>query len=129
MMQQVIERWHELLDQDQLHLLPDLLSETVLFHSPVVHTPQKGTRITTATLTAAFKVLKNGHFHYTRELIGEYDALLEFETEIDGIFVNGVDIIQCNDEGLIVDFKVMIRPLKAIQAVQESMARQLEVFA
>lgn len=134
-----IDQWHQLVDaigtetsddQARLQLLTEkldaLLADEVTFHSPVVHTPQEGKEITKLYLIGAFHVLGNDHFKYLREVISEQDAILEFETQIDGISVNGVDMIRWNDEGKIVDFKVMVRPLKAINKVHGMMGQMLE---
>jgi hypothetical protein len=91
----------------------------------VVHTPQRGKAVTAAYLNAAFQVFFNPSFHYVREVVGKTDAALEFETEIDGIVVNGVDLIKWNDAGKIVEFKVMVRPLKAINLIHQKMAEML----
>ena len=103
-----------------------MLAEEATFHSPVVHTPQVGKAITRKYLAAAFEVLNGEQFRYVREIIGPNDAMLEFETEIDGIYIDGVDIIRWNDEGRITDFKVMLRPLKAVNAVHAKMAEMLQ---
>ena len=103
-----------------------LLADDVVFHSPVVHTPQVGKRITTHYLMAAVQVFFNPTFRYVREVVGERDAVLEFETTVDGILVNGVDMVSWNDEGLITSFKVMVRPLKAIQLIHEKMTAMLQ---
>jgi hypothetical protein len=97
-----------------------------VFVSPIVHTPQRGKAITAAYLGAAFAVFFNPSFRYVREIVGEHDAALEFETEIDGITVNGVDLIKWNAAGRIVEFKVMVRPLKAINLIHERMAALLQ---
>jgi hypothetical protein len=100
-----------------------------VFHSPVVHSPQRGPALAKLYLMGAFRVLAGERpFRYVREIVGERDAALEFVTEIDGILVNGVDLIRWNDEGRIDDFKVLLRPLKAIQTVQAEMARMLEAL-
>jgi hypothetical protein len=91
----------------------------------VVHTPQVGKAIVMAYLVAASHVLGNDEFHYVRELVDGNDMMLEFVTEIDGITINGVDIIRWGDDGKISDFKVMVRPLKAINKLWEMMAAQL----
>jgi hypothetical protein len=106
--------------------LTALLAEDAVFHSPVVHTPQRGRKLTATYLSAAFHVFFNPTFRYVREIVGASDAMLEFETEIDGILVNGVDIIKWNDTGQIVDFKVMLRPLKAIDLIRQKMAVLLQ---
>ena len=90
-----------------------------------MHTPQGGKAVTKSYLSAAFHVLFNSTFRYVREIRGPWDAMLEFETEIDGILVNGVDIIKWNMSGKIIEFKVMVRPLKAINLVHERMAAML----
>lgn len=121
-----IEVWHRLVQQRDTRGLDALLDEEAVFLSPVVHTPQRGKRIATAYLSAAFQVFFNPTFRYVREIVGASDAMLEFETEIDGVLVNGVDIIKWNDAGRIVEFKVMIRPLKAINLIHQRMAAMMQ---
>lgn len=126
--QQTIHDWHEILQTQNTQRLSEILAEDVVFHSPVMHRPQEGKPLTTMYLTAAFMVFYNPTFTYVREVLQDNNAILEFTTEIDGIIVNGVDMIQCDDEGKIVDFKVMIRPLKAIQLIHQKMMEMLEKF-
>ena len=121
-----IDNWHDIVRTRDASRLGDLLADDVVFYSPVVHTPQLGKAITTAYLSAAVKVFGNESFRYVREVIGESDAVLEFETEIDGIIVNGVDMIKWNDAGKIVEFKVMVRPLKAINLIHQKMGEMLQ---
>ena len=118
--------WHRLVRDHDPSGLNVLLAEDVVFHSPVVHTPQLGRKLAAGYLTAAFHVFFNPTFRYVREIVGTSDAMLEFETEIDGILVNGVDLIKWNDVGQIVEFKVMIRPLKAINLIHQRMASMLQ---
>ena len=120
-----VDTWHALVDSQDARGLDSLLAEDAVFVSPVVHTPQRGKAMTQAYLSAAFRVFFNPTFRYVREIRGPSDAMLEFETNIDGVSVNGVDIIKWNEEGRIVEFKVMIRPLKAIQLIHERMAAML----
>jgi hypothetical protein len=120
-----IDVWHRLVQERNPRGLDTLLAEDAVFVSPVVHTPQRGKKITTAYLSAAFQVFFNPTFRYVREIVGSSDAMLEFETEIDGILVNGVDIIHWNAEGRITEFKVMLRPLKAVHLIHERMAAML----
>jgi len=121
-----LARWHAYMEGgSDPALLSDLLAEDAVFHSPVVHTPQKGKPIVMAYLVAASHVLGNDSFHYVRELVDGDEMMLEFVTELDGIAINGVDIIRWNGSGQITDFKVMVRPLKAINKVWEMMATQL----
>ena len=118
--------WHQIVREGNGSGVAALLADDVVFHSPVVHTPQVGKRITTHYLMAAVQVFFNPSFHYVREVVGERDAVLEFETTVDGILVNGVDMVSWNDDGLITSFKVMVRPLKAIQLIHEKMAAMLQ---
>ncbi len=120
-----VEKWHEVVRTRDAGLLDALLADDVVFYSPVVHTPQVGKAITAMYLAAAMHVFGNDSFKYVREVIGESDAVLEFETEIDGITVNGVDMIRWNADGRVTEFKVMVRPLKAINVIHEKMAALL----
>ena len=126
MIKTTIAHWHNLLENGNAAGLDTLLADDAVFHSPIVHTPQYGKALTKMYLSAAFMVLYNDTFTYVREVVGERDAVLEFEVEIDGIKVNGVDMIKCDDEGKIVDFKVMVRPLKAVNLIHEKMMAMLE---
>jgi hypothetical protein len=126
MMLDTITRWHNLVQTRNVKDLDALLAEEVVFHSPVVHAPQQGKAITLLYLKAAFRVFFNESFRYIREVRGSHDAVLEFQVEIEGVTVNGVDMLQWNDDGRIVDFKVMIRPLKAINLIHQKMAALLQ---
>ncbi len=117
-----VARWHRALADRDPVALPPLFAEEAVFVSPVVHTPQRGRPLVVAYLGAAFKVFGTPAFRYLREVVGERDAVLEFETEIDGVLVNGVDMLRWDDAGRIVEFKVMVRPLRAIQTVHAKMA-------
>jgi hypothetical protein len=122
-----LTKWHAYIEHgSDPALLADLLAEDAVFHSPVVHTPQHGKAIVMAYLLAAAQVLGNDAFHYVRELVDGDEVMLEFVTELDAITINGVDIIRFNSEGKISDFKVMVRPLKAINKVWEMMGAQLQ---
>ena len=121
-----LQRWFDWMEGDHSpDGLAGQLAENVVFRSPVVHTPQEGKQITLAYLTAAGQTLGGDTFRYVRAFDCGNKAVLEFECEMDGIHVNGVDMIQWNDEGQITDFKVMVRPLKAIQTVHAAMGAML----
>jgi ketosteroid isomerase-like protein len=121
----VVTRWHRLVATRDVGGLASILADDVVFHSPVVHTPQRGKTVTMQYLSAAFLVFFNDTFRYVREVVGPRDAVLEFEVVIDGVVVNGVDMMRWDDDGRIVDFKVMVRPLKAITLIHERMAAML----
>lgn len=121
-----IETWHRLIEQKNAAGLNDILADDAVFHSPVVHTPQRGKALTKMYLSAAIMVLGSSHFKYVREVIGESDAVLEFTAEINGILINGVDMVHWNSDGKIDDFKVMVRPLKAVNLLHGLMKQMLE---
>jgi len=125
--QQALANWHKIAaNGSKADELATIIHQDAVFHSPVVHTPQRGQAIVVAYLSAAGKTLGNDSFHYDREVVGEGTVVLEFSTEMEGIAVNGIDMITFDDQGMITDFKVMVRPLKAINKVWEMMGRQLE---
>ncbi len=120
-----IVRWFELLKAGDASKIEDLLSDDAVFLSPAVHTPQAGKALVAKYLRAAMTVLNNGTFRYTNEWFAENSAVLEFEVDIDGVFINGADFIFWNAEGRIHTFKVMVRPFKALNALVSLMGRQL----
>ncbi|MUM15707.1 nuclear transport factor 2 family protein [Mycobacterium sp. CBMA271] len=128
MINSVVETWHGIISGANPEALNGLLHDDVVFHSPVVFTPQRGKAVTTMYLMAAFATLAGSDqdFRYVKEILDGNSAALEFESTIDGKYVNGVDIITCDDAGKIVEFKVMIRPLQAINAIHEKMRAALE---
>jgi hypothetical protein len=124
-MNTTVEQWHAVVRSQDPSGLDEILADDAVFFSPVVHSAQRGKALTKAYLSAAFVVFFNPSFRYVREIVGASDAMLEFETTIDGIVVNGVDIIRWNSAGKIVEFKVMVRPLKAITIIHERLAQML----
>jgi hypothetical protein len=121
-----IQIWHQLVRERDTGGLDALLADEATFYSPVVHTPQVGKAITKMYLAAAFHVFFNESFRYVREVSAHRDAVLEFEVELDGITVNGVDMIKWNEAGKITQFKVMLRPLKAVNLIHQKMAAMLQ---
>ena len=122
----LIHKWHDLINNDDLNKLDAILADDAVFSSPVVFNPMKGKEITKMYLYAAGQSFNMDKFKYTREIHDEMYSVLEFETYIDEISVNGVDMIEWNEDGKIKDFKVMIRPFKAVQKVQEKMVEALD---
>lgn len=121
-----LANWHALVRSRDVGGLPTLLADDVVFYSPVVYTPQVGKAVTLLYLTAAFHIFLDESFHYVRELSDAHGAILEFQVELDGITVNGVDMLTWNAEGKIVEFKVMLRPLKAVNLIHQKMAAMLQ---
>jgi hypothetical protein len=122
----LIHKWHEVVNSDDLDSLGNLIAEGAVFSSPVVFTPMEGKEITMMYLHAAGQSFNMEKFKYTKEIHDGMSSVLEFETYIDDISVNGVDMIEWNEDGKISNFKVMIRPFKAVQKVQEKMVEALE---
>lgn len=121
-----VAAWHAYMASGgDADLLSAQLAEDAVFHSPVVHSPQEGKAKVMLYLLSAAKVLGNESFAYVREIVDGNDALLEFTSEIDGIKINGIDLIHFGDDGKIKDFKVMVRPVKAVNKLWEMMAAQL----
>ena len=117
--------WHEVVETGNVGLLADILSDDVVFISPVVHTHQKGKAITQLYLSAAAKVFNSGDFKYVREYLDDTGAIMEFETQVDGVYVNGVDMLRWNEAGLLTEFKVMLRPLQAVNLLHQKMGEML----
>ena len=122
-----LDKWYGYMKSHDTAALWDLLQPDAVFESPVVHTPKRGRDITFKYLASAIEVLNGDSFRYLGEWRGDDSAVLEFATEIAGIAINGVDIIRFADDGRIVHFKVMVRPLKAINLLHRMMAEQLAV--
>jgi SnoaL-like domain len=120
-----LDLWHDYFKSHDLADLDALLADDAVFESPVVHTPQVGKAITFKYLASAAKVLGGEGFRYTGEWHAENSAILEFENVIDGIKINGIDMIWWNDNQKITRFKVMVRPLKAVNMLHQMMGAQL----
>ncbi len=123
-----LERWHKGLESKDSNFLDEILDDSCVFTSPIVFKPIEGKEMSKLYLMGAGQTFDMRRFKYVRELVDGLDTVLEFETYIDDISVNGVDIIRWNEEGRITDFKVMIRPLQAIGALQKKMSEALESF-
>lgn len=119
------ETWERIVATGDAAPLDGILADDVIFESPVVHTPQVGRAIARAYLLGALEALNRPAFRFTRRWSAERSAVLEFQTTVEGLAINGVDIIDWNAEGKITRFKVMVRPLKALNAVQQAMGRVL----
>jgi len=138
MIKENIKKWHDHIKGEFLGGLDELLADDVIFYSPIVFSPQNGKELTTLYLMAAGNTfggdkakdgtLEGSSFKYTKEILEGNQAMLEFETQIDGKYINGVDIITFNESGKISEFKVMIRPLQAVQIIHEQMQKMLTQY-
>lgn len=120
-----LDKWYAYMTSHDTAVLWDLLHPEAVFESPVVHTPQRGRDITFKYLVSASKVLGGPTFKYLGEWTNDSGAVLEFENEVDGIRINGVDIISFDADDRITHFKVMVRPLKAINLLHQLMGAEL----
>ena len=119
-----MELWHDIIKERNPERLDQVLADDCIFHSPILHTPQRGKDLTKYYLAGAMMVF-NDSFHYVKEVVTPEHAVLEFVCDIDGIIINGVDILTFNEDGMIKEFKVMIRPLKAIELMHTKMRELL----
>ncbi len=139
MIEKCIATWHDYILGKNPDVLDNLIADECVFFSPIVFSPQKGKDLTIMYLRAAGGTLGGqgmpgegkpaenaGKFKYTKEVLSGNYAMLEFESEVDGKYLNGIDIITCNDEGKIIEFRVMVRPLQAINAIHAAMKKMLE---
>ena len=120
-----IEGWHRAVETRDARALDEILADDAVFQSPVVHRPQVGKPIVKTYLAAALTALGGESFRYLNEWVGENSAVLEFSTNVQGIEINGVDIISWNEAGKITGFKVMVRPLKAVNLLHQLIGAQL----
>ncbi|WP_084371989.1 nuclear transport factor 2 family protein [Reichenbachiella faecimaris] len=121
-----LAQWHQMLETKDISLLEQIIDDNCVFHSPIVFKPQEGRRLTLMYLTAAFQMFNEAvYFKYIKKIVQEQNAMLEFNAEIDGILIDGIDLITWSDAGQITEFKVMVRPLKAIDLIKEKMLAQL----
>ena len=120
--------WHEIIEARDTARLDEILAQDCVFISPILHTPQVGRKLTKFYLTGALQVF-NSSFRYIKEVVTPSHAVLEFVCDLDGIVVNGVDIMTFDEQGKIVEFKVMVRPLKAVNLMHARMRQVLEDLA
>ena len=127
-MKNPIEQWHEVVKLRDYSLLETILSEDVIFYSPVVYTPQKGKKIALQYLAAASEVFNTNSFRYEKEIVMNRSASLEFSLNINETDINGIDLITWNNDNKINEFKVFIRPLQGVNVIHQLMQSMLENF-
>jgi hypothetical protein len=124
----IVDDWHRVALSGDTTALNGMIHEDAVFESPIVHTPQRGKAITIKYLTAAIATLNNPSTEFVGEWSSDKSVIVEFKSEIEGIAINGVDIIRFDETGLITHFKVMIRPLKAVNLIHRKMSEMLAAF-
>jgi hypothetical protein len=123
-----IIKWHEVVKNRDYNLLESILSDDIIFYSPVVYTPQKGKQLALQYLMAASEVFNSTSFQYNKEMIGESSASLEFSLTLDSTDINGIDLISWDKTGKINEFKVFIRPLQGVNMIHKLMQGMMESF-
>jgi len=121
----MIEKWHRILAEADAEGLAALVADDAVFYSPIIYSPQKGKELVVLYLSAAYRLLFNERFKYVHEWKTHQSAVLEFETEVEGVYINGTDIIEWNEDDQIVSFKVMIRPFKAVDFIKQKMIEMM----
>ena len=127
-MQNPISKWHDVVSLRDYNTLTEIVDENCIFYSPVVFTPQRGKDITLKYLMAASEVFNASNFKYHKEIISNQHASLEFTLTLEDTEINGIDLITWNDDGLITEFKVFIRPLQGVNIIHKMMGNMLESF-
>jgi hypothetical protein len=119
-----LDGWHRFVATGDQDPLPPLLSEHIVFRSPFVQSPIPGRTATLLVLTTVVQIFEN--FRYHRTFIGgSHDAALEFSANIGKWQLKGIDLIKFNEAGEMIEFEVMIRPIKALQALGEEMGNRI----
>ena len=121
---QVVKAWHAVVESGEPALLDGLLADDVVFRSPAVFAPQEGKDLTALYLRSAMAVL-GPSLRYVGEWYGPSSAVLEFEAELDRLYVHGVDMLRWNENDQLVSFTVMVRPMRGLTKLVELMQRQL----
>ena len=127
-MENPITKWHEVVKNRDYNLLESILSDDIIFYSPVVYTPQKGKQLALQYLMAASEVFNSASFQYNKEIVGDSNASLEFSLTLDSTDINGIDLISWDNTGKINEFKVFIRPLQGVNMIHKLMKGMLESF-
>ena len=127
-MQNPISKWHDVVSLRDYNMLTEIVDDNCIFYSPVVFTPQRGKDITLKYLMAASEVFNASNFRYHKEIISNQHASLEFTLTLEDTEINGIDLITWNDDGLITEFKVFIRPLQGVNIIHKMMGNLLESF-
>lgn len=121
-----LPRWHELVEKQDITIFDEIFHDDCVFYSPLVFQPKEGKALTKQFLSAAARMFNEAeHFTYVKEVVDEKSAVLVFHSKIEGIFIEGIDMITWDDNGLITEFKVFIRPMKGIMKVAATMQKQL----
>ena len=123
-----MKRWHTMIDTRDLSALSNLLSDDVVFRSPMAHTPYPSAPVVAMILSTVINVFENFRYHRDFASVDGKNVVLEFSAEVGGKELKGIDMIQFDEQGKIVEFEVMIRPMSGLQALGEEMGRRVGAF-
>jgi len=120
-----LNRWHEMIRTGNLEALPELLDSKAVFRSPMAHTPYPGAPVVSMILNTVFNVLEDFKYHRELATADGLNVVLEFSARVGSKELKGIDMIRFDEQGKIVEFEVMVRPLSGLQALGEEMGRRL----
>lgn len=123
-----LNQWHEMIRMADLQALPNLLDPQAVFRSPMAHTPYPGAPVVTMILNTVFNVFEDFRYHRELATADGLNVVLEFSAKVAGKELKGIDMIRFDEQGKIVEFEVMVRPLSGLQALGEEMGRRLGVY-
>jgi ketosteroid isomerase-like protein len=123
-----LKRWHAMLVAGDLKALPELLAPDAVFRSPMAHTPYPGAPVVSMILNTVFKVFEDFTYHRELATADGQSVVLEFSARVGDKQLKGIDLIRFNEQGQIIEFEVMIRPLSGLQALGEEMGRRLAPY-
>ncbi|PAU63892.1 polyketide cyclase [Pseudomonas sp. PIC25] len=123
-----LQHWHGMIDRRDLSALPELLAESVVFRSPMAHTPYPGAAVVSTILNTVLQVFEDFRYHRQLATADGLSVVLEFSARVNGRELKGIDMIRFDEQGKIVEFEVMVRPMSGLQALGEEMGRRLGAY-
>jgi len=123
---QTLATWHDLLARNAMEELDPLLSDRIVFRSPVAHTPYPGRAAIKLVLKTVNTVFQNFTYHRSFATADGLGVVLEFSAEVDGKALKGIDMLRFDQAGKIEEFEVMVRPMSGLQALGAAMGAKLE---
>ncbi|WP_160287418.1 nuclear transport factor 2 family protein [Pseudomonas knackmussii] len=123
-----LQRWHAMVERKDLSKLPELLAPNAVFRSPMAHTPYPGVPVVSMILNTVLQVFEDFTYHRELATADGLSVVLEFSAQVGGKQLKGIDMIRFDEQGKIVEFEVMVRPMSGLQALGEEMGRRLGAY-
>jgi hypothetical protein len=122
--QRTLEGWHRFVASGDAAILRPLLAEDIVFRSPIVQSPIPGRAATLLVLSTVAQIFEN--FTYHRTFVADtHNAALEFAANVGKWQLKGIDLVKFNERGEMIEFEVMIRPIKGLQALAEEIGNRI----